>query len=132
MSDSRTPVKLDFMTPIPTLPTRPKVDTSTTVASVSAAQDIGFLLPSPEVQTKVVDKEKNKIDGRKLRKRAQKIQLNLKVYEEEKMMILQLAEEVIEDPHSSIRSVGELVVRAVEAYRDQKLGAANAVDQLRD
>jgi hypothetical protein len=125
MPDNRTPVKLDFMTPIPTLPTRPKVDPSTTAASVSAAQDIGFLASEPAPNAKAIDKEHSKIDGRKLRRRAQKIQLNLKVYEEEKMMILQLAEEVIEDPNSSIRSVGELVVRAVEAYRDQKLGDAN-------
>lgn len=75
-----------------------------------------------------IDKVQGKIDGRKLRKRAQKIQLNLKVYEEERTMILQSAEEVMDDPNSGIRSLGEFVVHAVETYRRQKIRNANQID----
>jgi hypothetical protein len=122
MSDSRTPVKLDFMSPVSNLPLRAKIDPMTTAASVNAAHDVGFLTESVHVpKAKIADKHQNKIDGRKLRKRAQKIQLNLKVYEEDRAMILESAEEVMDDPNSGIRTLGEFVVHAVATYRQQKI-----------
>jgi hypothetical protein len=122
MSDSRTPVKLDFMSPVSNLSPRLKIDPLTTAASVNAAHDVGFLTePAQVTYAKTVDKEQIKIDGRKLRKRAQKIQLNLKVFEEERAMILQSAEEVMDDPTSGIRTLGEFVVHAVDTYRRQKI-----------
>lgn len=128
MSDSRTPNKLDFMSPVSNLPPRAKIDPLTTAASVSAAHDVGFLTEQGQIPyVKAAGNDQNKIDGRKLRKRAKKIQLNLKVYEEDRTMILQSAEEVMDDPNSGIRSLGEFVVHAVETYRREKLRNSNPV-----
>jgi hypothetical protein len=110
MSDKRSGVKLDFISDIPNLPPRPKADPLT---SVVAAQDVGFLA----VQSKPAVKPINKPDGRRLRRRGVKVQMNIKVSEEEKEMILNEAEIFIRNPSSNIRTIGEYVVHVIEEYR---------------
>jgi hypothetical protein len=114
MSDSRRSVKLDFTSGIPSLPPRLKVDPKTTATSVGAAQEVGFL---PQ---QLVNRTTGKPDGRKLRSRGIKVQMNIKVTEEEKQVILDEAELFIRDQSSNIRSIGEFVVHVVDLYRKQK------------
>ena len=106
MPDTRTAIKLDFMSGLETLPPRPKVDASTTIASVVAGRELGFSGRA----------EAAKIDGRRLRSRGANTQLNLKVTAEEKDAILREASRLIQDPLSPISNIGEFVVMAVHQY----------------
>ena len=107
MPETRPAIKLDFTSGLEKLPPRPKMDASTTQASVIAGRELGFAGRAPET----------KIDGRRLRSRGANTQLNLKVTAEEKDMILLEASKWIQDPSSSVSNIGEFVVLAVEAYR---------------
>jgi hypothetical protein len=119
MSDKRSPVKLDFISDIPNLPPRPKVDPQTTASSLEAAQSVGFLA---ENGPKLVSNTSGKPDGRRFRRRGANVQMNIKVTEKEKDVILQEAEELIMDKTSNIRTIGEFVVHVVDLYRKQKAG----------
>lgn len=107
MSDSRPPIKLDFISGLDALPPRPKSDALTTQASVRAGRDLGFSSRS----------QASHVDGRRLRSRGANIQLNLKVTAEEKDTILAEAARFIRDPDSPISSIGEYVVSAVAFFR---------------
>ena len=110
MSDTRVPIKLDFMSGIDKLPPRPKVNALTTQASVQAGRDVGF-------SERGIG---SKLDGRKLRSRGANIQLNIKITEQEKAEILQDASELIRDPQSPVTNIGEFVVYAVNFYRKHR------------
>jgi len=110
MPETRTPVKLDFMTGLDALPPRPKSNAATTLASVVAGRELGFAGRG----------EATKIDGRRLRSRGATTQLNLKVTAEEKNMILKEASRLIQDPSSPISNIGEFVVFAVEFFRSNQ------------
>lgn len=105
MPDTRNAIKLDFMSGLDSLPPRPKVDSSTTIASVVAGRELGF-----------AGREVAKIDGRRLRSRGANTQLNLKVTAEEKMLILNEASRLIQDPSSPVSNIGEFVVMAVDHF----------------
>jgi hypothetical protein len=123
MSDNRKGVKLDFTSDIPNLPSRPKVDATT---SVVAAQEVGFLAESG---SKPVNKPLSKPDGRKLRRRGNNTQMNIKVSDEDKEVILSEAEGLIKDKSSNIRSIGEFVVYVVDLYRKQKPFRSNPPEE---
>lgn len=109
-------MKLDFISGLEQLPSRPKMDESATQASVDAGRELGFSgrqAPAP-AQTQ------QKMDGRRLRSRGANIQMNLKVTAEEKDMILAEAVELIQNPMSPVSSIGEFVVYAVELYKSLK------------
>lgn len=108
MSDTRPAIKLDFTTGLEKLPPRPKMDATTTLASVSAGRELGFSGRAVEAP---------KIDGRRLRSRGANTQLNLKVTAAEKEAILRDASVHIQDPGSPISNIGEFVVQAVEFFR---------------
>jgi hypothetical protein len=110
MSDARPSIKLDFTSGLEKLPPRPKMDATTTEASVVAGREFGFSGRG----------ESSKIDGRRLRSRGANTQLNLKVTAEEKEAILRDASQLIQDPTSSINNIGEFVVLAVAFYRSHK------------
>ncbi len=110
MSDTRVPIKLDFMSGIDKLPPRPKVNALTTQASVQAGREVGF-------SERGIG---SKLDGRKLRSRGANIQLNIKITEQEKAEILQDASELIRDPQSPVTNIGEFVVYAVNFYRKHR------------
>ncbi len=110
MPDTRTAVKLDFMSGLETLPPRPKVDASTTIASVVAGRELGFSGRA----------EPTKIDGRRLRSRGANTQLNLKVTAEEKDAILREASRLIQDPSSPVSNIGEFVVMVVHQYASKQ------------
>jgi hypothetical protein len=126
MSDNRRGVKLDFTSDIPNLPIRPKVDPQITATSVVAAQEVGFLA---EQGSRPVSKPLSKPDGRRLRRRGLKVQMNIKVSEEEKEVILSEAEGFIRDQSSNIRTIGEFVVHVVDLYRKQKAGGENRPEE---
>jgi hypothetical protein len=108
MPETRPAIKLDFTTGLDNLPPRPKMDATTTLASVTAGRELGFVGrggPSPV------------LDGRRLRSRGANVQMNIKVTAQEKEMILQQASLLIQDPASPINNIGEFIVEAVEAYR---------------
>ena len=110
MSDSRPAVKLDFVTGLEKLPTRPKMDEHTTQASVIAGRELGFSGRATA----------NRLDGRRLRSRGANTQMNIKVTSAEKEMILAEASALIQNPASPISNIGEFVVYAVDLYRSQK------------
>jgi hypothetical protein len=126
MSDNRRGVKLDFTSDIPNLPIRQKVDPQITATSVVAAQEVGFLA---EQGSRPVSKPLSKPDGRRLRRRGIKVQMNIKVSEEEKEVILSEAEGFIRDQSSNIRTIGEFVVHVVDLYRKQRAGGANRPEE---
>ncbi len=109
MSENRPAVKLDFMSGLEKLPPKPKMDASTTQASVIAGRELGFAGREPAI----------KIDGRRLRSRGANTQLNLKVTAEEKDRILRTASLLIQDPGSPVSNIGEFVVLAVDFYRSK-------------
>ncbi len=115
MSENRRPVKLDFISGLEKLPPRPKIDASTTQASVSAGREVGFSDRG----------DAGRSDGRRLRSRGANTQLNLKVTAEEKEAILQEAVKMIRDPQNPISSLGEFVVHAVTFFREQQMRSAN-------
>lgn len=117
MSEKRAGIKLDFVSDIPNLPSRPKVDPLTTASSVVAAQEVGFI---SEAGKKPAANQLGKIDGRRLRRRAMKVQLNLKITPEEKEDILAEAELFLQNQSTNIRTVGEFVVHIVDLYKKQK------------
>lgn len=106
MPDTRTAVKLDFMSGLEALPPRPKMNAATTVASVVAGRELGFAGRA----------ESTKLDGRRLRSRGANTQLNLKITADEKNAILSEAGRLIKDPSSPISNIGEFVVMAVDFY----------------
>lgn len=106
MPDTRTAVKLDFMSGLEALPPRPKVNAATTLASVVAGRELGFAGRA----------EATKIDSRSLRSRGANTQLNLKITSDEKNAILRAASQLIMDPSSPISNIGEFVVMAVDFY----------------
>ncbi len=110
MPDTRSAVRLDFMSGLETLPPKPKVDASTTIASVVAGRELGFSGRAEATQ----------IDGRRLRSRGANTQLNLKVTAEEKDGILTEANRLIQDPSSPISNIGEFVVMAVRQYASRQ------------
>lgn len=107
MSESRQSVKLDFMSGLESLPPRPKMDATTTQASVIAGRELGFAGRAPGT----------KIDGRRLRSRGANTQLNLKITEDEKQRIVVDASRLIQDSSSPVSSIGEFVVLAVDYFR---------------
>ncbi len=109
MPDARPAVKLDFTTGLDTSASRPKVDASTTLASVAAGRELGFQGRMPSL----------KLDGRRLRSRGANIQLNLKVTAEEKEAIIRAAAAHIQDPSTSISTLGEFVVFAVNRLKER-------------
>ncbi|RXH54180.1 hypothetical protein [Granulicella sibirica] len=118
MSDNqpqgRPAIKLDFTTGLDKLPPRPKMDESTTLASVTAGRELGFsgrAEPAPSPAPSPF------LDGRRLRSRGANTQLNLKVTAEEKDAILRDAARFIHDPGSPINNIGEFVVYAVDFLR---------------
>ncbi len=113
MPETRPAIKLDFTSGLDKLPPRPKMDASTTLASVNAGRELGFAGRAPEKP------REPKLDGRRLRSRGANIQLNLKVTAEEKDMILAEASKLIQDPSSPISNIGEFVVAAVEHFKAQ-------------
>ncbi len=117
MAERRSPVKLDFISDIPNLSPRPKADLDTTTGSVEAAQEIGFI-QDPNDRPSIAFNHKS--DGRRLRRRGIKVQMNIKVSEAEKDLILNEAEVLIRDQSSNIRSIGDFVVHLVDLYRSQK------------
>src|SRR5258708_16882656 len=117
MSDNRRGVKLDFTSDIPNLPIRPKVDPQITATSVVAAQEVGFLA---EQGSRPVSKPLSKPDGRRLRRRRIKVQMNIKLSEEEKKVILSEAEGFIRDQSSNIRTIGEFLLHVMDLYRNHK------------
>ena len=110
MPESRPAVKIDFTSGLDTSSVRPKVDAFTTHASVVAGREFGFANRG----------NGTKIDGRKLRSRGARVQLNLKVTEEEKDAILRAATQLIQDPESRVSNIGEFVVLAVEFFRTHR------------
>jgi hypothetical protein len=112
MPDTRSSVKLDFITGLDNLPPRPQVDASTTMASVNAGRELGFAGRAPSI----------KIDGRRLRGRGATTQLNIKVTAEEKEVILREAMRYIQDPASPITTVGEFVIQATEFFKRNASG----------
>lgn len=126
MSESRRPVKLDFMSGLEKLPEHPKADEATTQAALNAGREMGFSsrvapLPGP-VPAPVPIPIPPRLDGRRLRSRGANTQMNIKVTAEEKEMILAEAVELIHNPQSEVDSIGEFVVYAVQLYRDLKSG----------
>ena len=117
MPDSRPSIKLDFTSGLDQLPPRPKVDASTTHASVKAGRELGFSGRAESSRDEKAALQDNKLDGRRLRSRGANTQLNLKVTAQEKEMILRDASKLIQDPASSVSNIGEFVVQAVEFYR---------------
>ena len=117
MSDTRPSIKLDFTSGLDQLPPRPKVDASTTHASVKAGREMGFSGRVEANSVAVAGIPKERLDGRRLRSRGANTQLNLKVTAEEKEIILRDAAKLIQDPASSISNIGEFVVQAVDFYR---------------
>lgn len=107
MPEERNAVKLDFVSGLENIPPRPKVDGSTTRASVLAGRELGFSART----------ESPTLDGRRLRSRGADKQLNLKVTAEEKDLILRDATRLIQDPDSRVNNIGEFVVLAVDFYR---------------
>lgn len=108
MPDSRPAIKLDFTSGLDSLPPRPKMDPSMTIASVNAGREVGFTGRRSDTP---------KTDGRRLRSRGANTQLNLKVTAQEKEAILNDASKLIHDPTSPISNIGEFVVHAVEFFR---------------
>ena len=110
MSEKRPSVKLDFTSGLETLPAKPKMDATTTLASVTAGRELGFSSrqSSGPVPT---------IDGRRLRSRGANTQLNLKVTATEKDLILREAARQISDISSPVNNIGEFVVMAVRFYK---------------
>ena len=106
MSEARSAIKLDFTSGLDKLPPRPKMDAATTQASVIAGREFGF-----------EGRHHEKIDGRRLRSRGANVQLNLKVTEEEKERILRDAFQMIQDPNSPVKNIGEFIVLAVDHFR---------------
>ena len=125
MSDSRPAVKLDFTSGLDQLPPRPKVDASTTQASVIAGRELGFsgrvdpvrLMKESPVPATPVERPVLAFDGRRLRSRGANVQLNLKVTADEKEAILRDAARLIQDPASPVGNIGEFVVFAINFYR---------------
>jgi len=109
MPDIRPAIKLDFTSGLDSLPARPKMDPSMTVASVNAGRELGFTGRRSETVAKT--------DGRRLRSRGANTQLNLKVTAQEKEDILNDASKLIQDPRSPVSNIGEFVVHAVEFFR---------------
>ncbi len=110
MSETRPSVKLDFTSGLETLPAKPKMDATTTLASVTAGRELGFSsrqTPEPALP----------MDGRRLRSRGANTQLNLKVTASEKDLILTEAARHISDISSPISNIGEFVVMAVRFYK---------------
>ena len=109
MPDTRPAVKLDFTTGLEGLPTKPKSDASTTLASLEAGRELGFSARQP---TQILPPT----DGRRLRSRGANTQLNLKVTAAEKELILGEASRHIQDPTSPVSNIGEFVVLAVRHF----------------
>ncbi len=107
MPEPRAAIKLDFTSGLEKLPARPKMDSTTTQASVVAGRELGFSGRAAGM----------KLDGRRLRSRGANTQLNLKVTANEKDAILNDAALLIQDPASHISNIGEFVVHAVEFLR---------------
>ena len=110
MSESRPAVKLDFTSGLEKIPAKPRMDASTTLASVNAGRDLGFS----------ARQELPKLDGRSLRSRGANTQFNLKVTAAEKEAILEEALRHIQDPASPISNIGEFVVMAVAFYKSHR------------
>lgn len=106
MSDVRPAVKIDFTSGLEVLPPRPKMDASTTQASLIAGRQLGFAGKTTAT----------KIDGRRLRSRGANTQLNLKVTAEEKDRILREASYFLRDPSSPVSNLGEFVLMAVDFF----------------
>jgi hypothetical protein len=112
--DARPAIKLDFTSGLDKLPPRPKMDSATTLASVTAGRELGFsgrAEPAPPTPSTPF------LDGRRLRSRGANTQLNLKVTAQEKEAILRDAARLIQDPTSPISNIGEFVVHAVDFFR---------------
>ncbi len=118
MSDARPSIKLDFTSGLDKLPPRPKVDASTTHASVTAGRELGFSGRVEATRNDSVRGQDDRLDGRRLRSRGANTQLNLKVTAEEKEAILRDAAKLIQDPTSPVSNIGEFVVQAVNFYRN--------------
>jgi hypothetical protein len=126
MSEPRPRVKMDFVSGISDLRTKP--DAETTELAVAAGREVGFL-ENPDttrsVHTGTVKlpsvEQARKIDGRTLRSRGADTQLNVKVTAAEKLAIINAANICIQDPYSKIRSVGDFIVRATSHYTDEVL-----------
>ena len=116
MSETRPSVKLDFTSGLENLPPKPKMDTSTTLASLAAGRELGF---SARQSAEPIAK----IDGRRLRSRGANTQLNLKVTSSEKDLILGEAARHISDISSPISNIGEFVVMAVKFYASSQNGS---------
>ena len=112
---SRRPaVKLDFTSGLDKLPPRPKVDSTTTIASVTAGRELGF---SGRTEAPADPAPVAVLDGRRLRSRGANTQLNLKITSAEKEAILRDAARFIQDPSNRINNIGEFVVHAVSYLR---------------
>ena len=120
MPDARPSIKLDFTSGLDQLPPRPKVDASTTQASVKAGRELGFSGRAEPSEDKRAALQDNRLDGRRLRSRGANTQLNLKVTAQEKEAILRDASRLIQDPGSPVSNIGEFVVQAVEFYRQHR------------
>jgi hypothetical protein len=129
MSEPRSRVKMDFVSGISDLRTKP--DPETTELAVAAGREVGFL-EKPEttrsvyagiVKLPAVEQASSgkKIDGRTLRSRGADTQLNVKVTAAQKLAIINAANICIQDPYSNIRSVGDFIVRATSHYTDEVL-----------
>jgi len=129
MSEPRSRVKMDFVSGISDLRTKP--DPETTELAVAAGREVGFL-ENPETTRSVhtgtvtlptVEQASSgkKIDGRTLRSRGADTQLNVKVTAAQKLAIINAANVCIQDPYSNIRSVGDFIVRATSHYTDEVL-----------
>ena len=129
MSEPRSRVKMDFVSGISDLRTKP--DPETTELAVAAGREVGFL-ENPETTRSVhtgtvtlptVEQASSgkKIDGRTLRSRGADTQLNVKVTAAQKFAIINAANVCIQDPYSNIRSVGDFIVRATSHYTDEVL-----------
>jgi hypothetical protein len=94
MSEARPAVKLDFISGLENIPAKPRMDASTTLASVNAGRDLGFS--------------------------ARQEVPKLKVTAAEKEAILEEAHRHIQDPASPISNIGEFVVMAVAFYKSHR------------
>jgi hypothetical protein len=129
MPEPRARVKMDFVSGISDLRTKP--DPETTELAVAAGREVGFL-EKPETARQVHSDTGNlpaveqpsvgkKIDGRTLRSRGADTQLNVKVTAAQKLAIMNAANICIQDPYSNIRSIGDFIVRATSHYTAEVL-----------